>query len=76
MDNIEEIEQKLISAREVSKILSIAIRTVWRLRSSGKLPKPIKIGGALRWRLSDINLWIELECPSMKQFEYRKTSNK
>ena len=73
---MNEKEQKLITAKELSKILSISSRTVWRLRSAGKLPKPVKVGSSIRWRLSDIDLWIELGCPEQREFEYRKDSLK
>ncbi|MBC8381409.1 MAG: AlpA family phage regulatory protein [SAR92 clade bacterium] len=31
--------------------------TIWRWTRTGKFPKPVKLGGATRWRLSDIETW-------------------
>jgi predicted DNA-binding transcriptional regulator AlpA len=42
------------------------------LRSSGRLPKPVNIGGSVRWRASDIEKWIDWGCPDRKTFEARK----
>lgn len=63
---------QLLSAKELAKILSTSVRSTWRYRSSGKLPQPVKIGiGAIRWRLSDIELFLECDC-DMQRFEAMK----
>lgn len=56
-------EQLLISAPEVAKILGISTRSVWRLRSAGKIVPPIEIGGLVRWKKADILAWIDQDCP-------------
>jgi excisionase family DNA binding protein len=54
---IERSSCQLLSAKELAEILSLSVRTIWRLRSAGKLPKPLVIGGSIRWRQSDIEQW-------------------
>ncbi|MEM0935742.1 MAG: DNA-binding protein [Pseudomonadota bacterium] len=49
----------LLSQRECAVFLSISKPTFWRRVGDGTLPKPIKIGGMSRWRLSDIEKAIE-----------------
>lgn len=39
----------LIAKSEVARLLGVSERTVERLAASGKLPKPIQIGGSVRW---------------------------
>jgi predicted DNA-binding transcriptional regulator AlpA len=64
---------QFLTAADLSKLLRLAKRTIFRLKSSGKLPQPIKIGGAaIRWRESDIALWQEKGCPDQKTFEALK----
>lgn len=58
----------LMDAKTLAKMLSVSLRTIWRLRSAGKLPKPVRFGGSVRWRLSDIALWQELRCPDQVTF--------
>lgn len=53
----------LISATELAELLQVSTRTLWRLRSAGKLIKPIKIGGSTRWRLDEVENWIAEGCP-------------
>ena len=53
-------------------LLGISVRTLYRLKSAGKLPKEVFIGGGLRWSQSDINLWLSMNSPSQKDFDIRK----
>jgi len=62
---------KLISAKELSKLLSTSVRSIWRYRSSCCLPKPVKISGAIRWKIIDIELFLECDC-DMQRFEAMK----
>ena len=53
----------MLSADELAEWLKISKRTVWRLKSTGALPKPVKIGRSVRWQRSDISAWLEKGCP-------------
>ena len=68
----EVTQEKLISARTLANTLSTSVRTVWRLRSAGELPKPVKIGASVRWRSTDIDQWIEWGCCNQAEFKARK----
>ena len=50
----ERTAPALISAAELADLLQVSTRTLWRLRSAGKLIKPIKLGGSTRWRLDEV----------------------
>jgi excisionase family DNA binding protein len=65
--SLEEAERLLLSAAEVSSVLGVSSRTVWRLLSTGKLPEPVRIGGSVRWRADEIRSWIADGCPPMEQ---------
>jgi len=58
----------LLSAKELATMLAVSVRTVWRLRSAGKLPKPIMIGASCRWKVSDIDGWLSVNC-DMNRFK-------
>jgi len=60
-----------ISAKELAAMLSLSPRTIWRLVSSGKLPKMVSIGGSKRFLMSDVSLFIECGC-DIARFEARK----
>lgn len=70
--NMKEENLKLVSAKELANILSTSVRSVWRYRAAGKLPKSVVVGSCVRWRESDVAQWIELDCPDRETFEVRK----
>jgi excisionase family DNA binding protein len=53
----------LINAEELARIMDVSERTLWRLLSGGKLPRPVRIGRNTRWRLAEVMEWIERGCP-------------
>jgi excisionase family DNA binding protein len=61
----------LLSARTLAERLGVSVRTLWRLRTSGKLPQPVRLGGAIRWRAGEIEAWIEAGCPETRTWEAR-----
>ncbi len=62
----------LLSASTLAKRLDISVRTLWRLRSSGKLPRPVHLGGSLRWRAREIDAWIKSGCPEVDAWEAQR----
>ncbi len=61
-----------ISARELAELLGISLRQAWRLNCAGKLPRPIRLGGSVRWNRQEIVDWFRAECPDRKTWEARK----
>ena len=65
-----QMNETLLTAQAVGAKLSLSKRAVFRMRSAGLICAPVRVGaGALRWRSSDIEKWIELGCCSRKDFE-------
>ena len=60
---------RLLSVKDLAKVLAISVRTVWRLRSAGKLPSPVLVDSSCRWVERDIERWINLGCPGRQAFE-------
>ncbi len=65
-------ESIAISARQLSTMLGISLRQCWRLSSAGKLPKPVRIGGSVRWNRQEIMDWFQSGCPDRQTWEARK----
>jgi len=59
----------LLTATAFGEILCLSKRQIFRLDSSGKIPAPIRINGAVRWRQTDIERWVSMGCPDRKTFE-------
>jgi predicted DNA-binding transcriptional regulator AlpA len=60
---------QLLTAKALAKILSLSPRSVWRLRSAQKVPRPVNVGASVRWVSTDIDKWISLGCPPQRDFE-------
>lgn len=60
----EPIRPLLVSVETLAGILNISTRTVWRRLSSGELIEPVRIGSSVRWRLQDIEAWVQAGCPT------------
>ena len=74
--NIES-KEKLLRAVDVGRILNCSKRSVHRYCSSGTIPAPVRLSsGAVRWKLSDIELFLQWNCPDRKEFEARRKGDK
>jgi predicted DNA-binding transcriptional regulator AlpA len=63
---------KAFNAKELSGVLSVSQRHVWRLNAAERLPKPVRLGRCVRWLESDIREWLGMRCPSRAVFEKRQ----
>lgn len=57
------IKSVLLTVKEVAEMLGLSERTVYRLADGGNMPRPVKIGAAVRWRRNELDMWIEKGCP-------------
>jgi excisionase family DNA binding protein len=55
-----------LNVKQLAQILSLSGRSIYRLVDAGKLPQPLHIGGAVRWRRSDIEQWLEQGCKPVR----------
>jgi predicted DNA-binding transcriptional regulator AlpA len=67
---------QLLSAQAVGKMLSLSKRQIFRLNSCGKIPAPIRIGGAVRWAESTISRWLQDGAPDRATFEAMQEAGK
>jgi len=56
----------LMTVKDLAATLKCGVRSVWKMRDSGKLPPPIHPGGTrlCRWRRADVEEWIKAGCPT------------
>lgn len=57
------------SAQEVARLLGISRAHVWRMHSSGRLPKPVRLGRAVRWGRAEIEGWLAAGAPTRERWE-------
>lgn len=63
MSRFEDSVQVFITAKQFAVMLQVSKRTLCRLRSTGKIPRPMRLGGIVRWKLDDIVQWMTAGCP-------------
>jgi predicted DNA-binding transcriptional regulator AlpA len=59
----------LLDAGELAALTQRSVRSVWRDNGAGRLPRPVRLGGAVRWRRGEILAWIDAGCPSRESWE-------
>jgi predicted DNA-binding transcriptional regulator AlpA len=66
---MENKAPQLVTLADIGAMIRISRSKIYDLKSSGQLPRCIKIGRSVRWRLRDIEAWINAGCPSQERFE-------
>lgn len=66
----------LLNANELSDMLGVSVRQIWRMRDAGVLPPPIEMGKrCIRWEIGVIHDWISSGGPHVRRTGW-KPSNK
>ncbi len=50
---------KLLTIKEVVNLVGFKTSTIYKFIKTRNFPEPIKIGRSSRWKLSDVNKWLE-----------------
>ena len=56
----------MLDVRGVARLLSCSTRHVWRLADREAMPRPIRVGGLVRWARADVEAWILAGCPDCR----------
>ncbi len=67
-----ETESMLIDARAAWTLCGLSKSSWYKNLSCGRIPRPVKIGGALRWRRLELEEWIAAGCPARSAWEGMK----
>ena len=65
---------QLLNAKTLGNMLSLSKRQIFRLNSCGKIPAPIRIGGAVRWSADEISAWLAASAPDRRSWEAMKNA--
>ncbi|MCL4207592.1 MAG: helix-turn-helix domain-containing protein [Pirellulaceae bacterium] len=61
-----ELAAALLDVQNVAALLNCSPQHVRRLADSGKMPRPIRLGGLVRWRKTDLESWLDRGAPSCR----------
>lgn len=65
---------RLLNVKELSDCLRVSKRQIHRMRKSGAIPKPIRIGDCTRWLAVEIAAWLQAGSPSRVAWEKRRAT--
>lgn len=51
--------EPLLTLKDVTALLRVSQWTVFRMVKAGRFPAPLKVSGALRWSLADVQGWLD-----------------
>lgn len=72
----EERNCQLWDAKTFGQRLSLSKRQIFRLNSCGKIPAPIRIGGAVRWSAEEISDWLAASAPDRRTWEAMRSTGR
>ncbi len=52
-----------VDARGLTQLLPFGLRTIRTMDAAGKLPKPIRVGTRVLWRVAEIRAWLAADAP-------------
>jgi excisionase family DNA binding protein len=61
------VEPALLDVHASARLLGCSWRHVRRMGDSGRMPAPVRLGAAVRWRRSDLIQWIANGCPPVRR---------
>lgn len=61
--------ETLIDVPTLAKKLNVHEITIRKWQVNGKIPAPVRIGRAVKWRLQEIEAWIKASCPPRAKWE-------
>ncbi|MDR1518618.1 MAG: transcriptional regulator [Planctomycetota bacterium] len=53
----------LLDVKGVAALLGCEKALVWKLRSTGRIPPPVRLGRLTRWAATEITRWVAAGCP-------------
>lgn len=59
-------EAALLDVRAVAAMLGCSPRHIYRLADRGAMPRPVRLGGLVRWCRAALEIWVADGCPSCR----------
>lgn len=63
-----------LTADEVAGVLGISRALVWKLHASGRLPRPVRFGRAVRWERRSLETWLAAGAPPRERWETMRSN--
>ena len=67
-------DPRLLNVRALAGCLSVSVRQAHRMNKAGLIPRPLRIGGCVRWRADELSPWLQCGAPSRSVWEQRQAA--
>ena len=71
-----ELRPLAVDARQLARMLALSVRTIRTMDAGGKLPRPIRLNGSVRWIVSEIESFLAAGAPDRATWETLKMTRK
>lgn len=62
----------LVRRREAARLCGVSPSTWDRLAAAGRTPAPLRLGGAVVWRVAELAAWVAAGMPPRAEWEARE----
>ena len=62
-------EPLLVPAAESARLCGVSEASWYRLKSAGKVPAPVRLGGRVLWRVEKLRRWCAAGCPDLHTWQ-------
>lgn len=66
--NVDAHEPLLVDANDAAAMLGVSRSKLYKMKSSGQLPLPVRFAGGVRWRVDELRAWVDSGCPSCERW--------
>lgn len=61
-----------VEAVEAARLCGVSRSTWYSLRKAGRVPKPVRLGRRVLWRVEELREWVAAGCPPLSRWETLK----
>lgn len=61
-----------VEATRAAQLCGVSRATWYSLQKAGRLPKPVRLGRRVLWRVEELHQWVAAGCPSLSRWEVMK----
>lgn len=64
-----DVTVQLVTARMAAELLGISRAHFYRMHNAGRVPLPVRLGGSVRWRVSELVDWVNAGMPNHQKWQ-------